>query len=698
MIRRVLSWFLKRPEIKVSTGVEVYRLPRTALIWILASLTAVTLPHVGRMPVWLTVLCVCCVGISILIFQGRMSHPGSKIKTSIVFLVLFAIIAQYGRDIFSTDAIVGVLVVGISMKLLEMKKRRDVLMVIYLCYFTVLSEFIYSQSIVIALYMAFVILIITSALMSITQTEEFQRPMRTLKLSGVVLLQSIPLMAILFLLFPRISPLWSVPLQSTNGITGLSDEMAPGDIGDLTRSGDVAFRVEFGGSIPAYNQLYWRGITLDRFDGRQWSRNRPRVNPQSLNPRALNSEINVALWYQNIQLLGSSVPYNVIMEATQQNWIYTLMVPQISNDRLWMRREFQVGTARPITQRFSYDAESYLDHVVDETLGDRDRRRNTSLPDEGNLQSRAFARQLYEESASDTEFVNAILQYIRDNEFFYTLSPSLLGVDTIYDFLFNTREGFCEHYASAFTYLMREVGIPARVVLGYQGGEFNKYNGTLIVRQYDAHAWTEVWLEDQGWVRIDPTAAVAPDRVEFGSQFTLQEDENFLDDELFSMLKYRSSSLLLNDLILRLEMIDYAWNRFVLNYDVGMQFSLFSRIFDSVNQKKIVMSLLALIFLFTGGVAILVLRKPTRKELAPVNALYLKFCKFLSDNGINRQPGETPMSYCARITAIQPQWSQDVAAITGLYMDIAFAPNTKQEADAKTRALKQAIRKFKIIN
>jgi len=695
MIRQLSSWFFKRPEIKVATGIEIYRMPRTALIWILASLTGVVLPHVIRMPVWLTFLCAACIGTSILIFQGRISHPGSKIKTLLVFMVLLAIVAQYGRDIFSTDAIVGVLVVGVALKLLEMKKKRDVLMVIYLCYFTVLAEFIYSQSIPVAFYMSLVVVVITSALMSITQTEEFQRPMRTLKLSSLVLLQSIPLMALLFLLFPRIGPLWSVPLQSNNGITGLSDEMAPGDIGDLTRSGDLAFRVEFNSEIPPYDQLYWRGITLEQFDGRQWTRRRASFrSAQSLDP----GNIELQRWFRNIRYLGDPVSYSIIMEPTQQNWIYTLMVPQMRNERLWMRREFQVGTFRPVSQRFSYDAMSFLEHVVDSELSPNMTELNVSLPPGGNELSRAFALQLYADSASDAEYINKVLQYIRDNEFYYTLSPSLLGENVIDDFFFNTREGFCEHYASAFTYLMRVVGIPARVVLGYQGGEFNKYNQALTVRQYDAHAWTEVWLEDQGWIRVDPTAAVAPGRIEYGSQFTFQEDENFLDDEVFSMLKYRSSSLLINDLILRLEMIDYAWNRFVLNYDAGTQFALFSRFFDTVNKRTILLTLLSMMMLFIGGAAFIVLRKPVRKPQIPVNSLYLKFCKYLSDNGIGRLPGETPMHYRDRVIAVQPQWTGDVTAITHMYMDLAFTPVSEAEKVKRMRALKQAIRRFRVIN
>ncbi len=696
MIRHMLRRLLNPAAPQPTSGMEIFRLPRTALIWILSSLVVVGIPHILRMPFWLTGLCLFCIGISLLIFQGRISNPGSKVKTTVVFLVLVAIILQYGRDIFSTDAIVAVLMVGIALKLLEMKKRRDVLLVIYLCYFSVVAEFIYSQAIPVAIYMSFCIVIITSALMSITQTEEFQRPMRTFKLSALVLMQSIPLMAVLFLLFPRIGPLWSVPFQSTSGVTGLSDEMSPGDIGDLTRSGDVAFTVQFTSDIPGYRDLYWRGLTLDEFDGRQWSRGRGGrfQGFQYLG----SSKQQIYPWFKDIQYVGDPVSYNVIMEPTQQNWVYTLMMPSISNDRLWMRREFQVGTERPISQRYTYEADSYLDHIVDLTISDRMRQNSSALPEQGNPRSREFAQQLYQQAGSDRDYVDAVLSYIRNEEFFYTLSPSLLGGDSIDDFFFNTQEGFCEHYSSAFAFLMRAVGIPARVVLGYQGGEFNKYNETLIVRQYDAHAWVEVWLEGEGWVQVDPTAAVAPGRIEFGSQFTFQEDENFLDDEVFSMLKFRSTSMLINDLILRMEMIDYSWNRFVLNYDVGMQFALFSSIFNSVTKQKIIYALLGFFFLVIAVVAVIVLRKPAEKPQTPANQLYLKFCKFLADNGIRRQAGEPPLHYRERVCTLQPGWAKEVSMITDIYMDIAFSDNQPGLAEEKLLKLKREIRRFRVIN
>lgn len=674
---------------------EVYQIPRTSLAWILGSLVAVILPHLARMPLWLTALCASCITTRIFIFQGRLSYPGSKIKVGIVLITLAAVIVQYGRDIFSTDATVGVLIIGIALKLLEMHQKRDVLMVIYLCYFTIVAEFIYSQSIPVAIYMGFCVLLITSALMSLTQTQEYQRPLRTFKLSALILAQSVPLMLVLFLLFPRIPPLWSVPLQTSSAVTGLSETMSPGDIGDLTRVGDIVFRVKFKTEPLPNQELYWRGLTLDIFNGRQWRR-RTGYSPelQYLNGNRREPRD----WFGDIEYQGNISDYNVIMEATFQNWLFTLKIPSFSEEGLVMRRDYQVESIRKITQRYTYDARSYLDNRVGLVLAPDISRDALRLPDTGNEESRAFAWELRDSVDSELDYIQAVLNYFRQEPFFYTLSPALLGDNSIDEFLFDSREGFCEHYASAFSFLMRAGGIPARVVTGYQGGEFNPYDDTLVVRQYDAHAWSEVWLQGQGWIRVDPTAAVAPQRINLGSQLTFQEDENFLGDVGFSMLRFRNS-LLLNDLRLRLEMMDYAWNRWVLNYDRDLQFELFSQLFGTVTQKKILYTLVGLLLAFVAIAAFFVLKKPARKELRPATALYLHYCDFLAKLGFERNSGETPQNYCSRVAGLQPQWANEMSGITETYVDLAFRSKASDLENAdKIKRLQRKIKKFRLMN
>jgi len=669
---------------------EGYQIPRTTFIWLLAALVSVILPHVGRMPFWLLVMCAAAIVGRILIYQGRIGQPGARVKLLLVTTMVVLLPIEFGRDVFSTDATVGILLVGITLKLLEMNQKRDVLLVMYLCYFTVIAEFIYSQVILIALYMSFCVLLITAALMSLNQTQQAQQPLRTLKMSAVILVQGVPLMLAFFLLFPRISPLWSVPLQANAGTTGLSDRMAPGDIGELGRSAQVAFRVRFNGTPPPKEELYWRALTLGSFDGREWSRDFAGGRPQYLGPAANERQD----WYDAFEYGGTPIEYNVIMEPTSRNWIYTLQVPRFVDERMQMRRDYQVETLQRVTQRFTYDARSYPQYRLD--VGAQTRVGGTlRIPETGNERAQAFAGELRAANTDDRAYANAVLEHFRNAEFFYTLSPATLGANPIDEFLFDTREGFCEHYASAFTFLMRAAGIPARVVTGYQGGEVNPYDGTLTVRQYDAHAWSEVWFDDSGWTRVDPTAAVAPNRISLGSDEVLQQEAAFLDRDMFALVRFRDS-LLLNDLRLRLEMADYAWNRFVLNYDQNRQFELFASLFGNVTRVKIVLMLVSFVLIATLFVAFVVLRKPALNPRPPATQQYLRFCDYLARLGFARRRGETPMHYCERVGAANPQWRAELLAVTQAYVELAFIGEAKDPD--KLKQLRHHVRKFRMLN
>jgi transglutaminase-like putative cysteine protease len=668
---------------------DVYNIPRHSFLWLLIAVVAVILPHVLRMPFWLTSICALCLAGRVLIYQGRLSFPGRKLKTALVLIMVVMVVSQFGRQIFSTDATVGVLLTGITLKLLEMQRKRDVLLVLYLCYFTVISEFIYSQSIPIAFYMVLVVVLITAALMSLNQTQEGQSPWRTFRFSALVLLQSIPLMLAFFILFPRIQPLWSVPIQSGNSKTGLSENMAPGDIGELARSAAVAFRVKFETEAPPYNQLYWRALTLDEFNGRRWSRGF-NMEPQFLGPQPDT----VRPWFQAIEYLGEPVRYNVILEPTNQNWLFALQMPRIVDDRMLMRTDYQIDTIRRVTQRYTYNVRSHLSWRAETGTESREQRRARIIPRQSNTRAIEFAQNLREQTGSDASYIAAVLEHFRTEEFFYTLSPATLGDNPVDEFLFNTREGFCEHFASAFTFLMRAAGIPARVVTGYMGGEFNPYDGTLTVRQYDAHAWSEVWLPELGWVRYDPTAAVAPNRVDQGSDVALQEQEDFMGDEVFSLIQYRNS-LLLNQLRYRLEMIDYAWNRFVLNYDQDMQSRFFNQLFGSLTRTIVLLVVLGVMVLVTGLIVFAVFRISPTEPKAPATRLYLKFCATLAKLGFARLPGETPEQYMRRISELNPQWKLDIEEITLIYVYLAYVSN--EQHPEQLQALKRRVRNFKLL-
>ncbi|MES2625772.1 MAG: DUF3488 and transglutaminase-like domain-containing protein [Pseudomonadota bacterium] len=666
---------------------ESYKITRYAFFWLLAAVVAVILPHVIRMPIWLTAICALCLAGRYYIFQGRMSYPGKKLKLVIVCSMMLMVAAEYGRDVFSTDATVALLLVGITLKLLEMHQKRDVLIVLYLAYFTVVAEFIYSQTILIALYMSMVVIVITAALMALNQNADNQAPFRTVKLSALILLQSVPLMLVFFLFFPRISPLWAVPVKADSGTTGLSETMAPGDIGNLTRSAEVAFRVQFNGPAPPYAELYWRALTLDDFNGREWRHSSSDAQFFGSDSREVKE------WYRNIGLSSTPVDYNVIMEPNFQNWIFTLMMPQMNDDRMFMTRDFQINSKRRIAQRFSYDVRSFLQYQADVGNDSNQQRRSRNLPDTSNPQTRQFAQQLRTSVASDKDYINAVLDYFRNENFFYTLSPPTLGQHSVDEFLFNTRQGFCEHYASSFTFLMRAAGIPARVVTGYQGGAFNPYDGTLTVRQYDAHAWSEVWLPEEGWIRVDPTGAVAPERISQGSEVALQEEESFMDDSTFSLMNFRNNELL-NELRFRLETLDYAWSRFVINYNQDMQSNLLSRIFGTLTQAKLVLAALGFMLVLGVFIALTVFRKSGQAAKSPALVQYLRFCEHLASQGNARMAGETPSHYMERISQLNPQWANDVGTVTKLFTDLAFAPGGNRPE--KLQELRKTVRRFRL--
>jgi len=304
-------------------------------------------------------------------------------------------------------------------------------------------------------------------------------------------------------------------------------------------------------------------------------------------------------------------------------------------------------------------------------LLDSVRRRNLRIPEEGNEASRRFAEELRNTVESDRDYAYTVLGHFQQEEFFYTLNPPLLEENRIDEFLFNTREGFCEHYASTFAYLMRAVGIPARVVVGYQGAEYNRFEDYLMVYQYNAHAWNEVWLEGEGWVRFDPTSAVSPERIELGVEEALRNDPAFLEESLFSDLRLGGINWL-NTLRLRLDAIEYEWNRRVVNYDEEVQFELFERLLGEVTERKILLLLMIMAGVAIVAVALTVIRIQPKSKNDSVNRLYLAVCKELGKAGLARRRGEGPVMYCKRVIVAKPELENDMRQLTQLYIELNY--------------------------
>ena len=646
-----------------------YQIPRAALLWVLAAVTLVILPQIINLPVWLLLIAFTCIVWRLFIFSGRLSYPGKFTRIAAVVFTLIVSIYQMRSLGIGLESAVSLLTLGFVFKLIEMRHKRDIYVVLSLCFVMSMVAFLYTQSAVMTIYVALCITVITGAMISVNRAGQEVRRKPTLWLATKIALQALPLTIVLFLVFPRIAPLWAVPVPTTGGTTGVTDEMSPGDLSQLGRSNELAFRVQFENRLPPLHaDLYWRGLVLEEFDGETWSRSRSRSS-YGIASQLADFQWQ---WQDRIAVQGEPLVYNVILEATQQPWLYGLHLAEPETRNLFQSRNFEVFNSGLVSTRTSYDMRSYLNNQTDLILLDSARRRALQLPEDGNQRAREFANTLRAGAGSDRDYVYAVLAYFQQNPFFYTLNPALLDENRIDEFLFNTREGFCEHYASTFAFLMRAAGIPARVVVGYHGAEYNRFENFLMVYQYNAHAWNEVWLEGEGWVRIDPTGAVSPERIEQGVEAALADDPAFMEESLLAAVGLGGFNWI-NTLRLRWEAIEYEWNRRVVNYNEEEQFELLEDFFGEVTDEKVIALLIFLAGVVVAGIGFSVTRRSSSETRDPVTQLYLKLSDELNRVDLGREPGEGPLAYRDRVIRARPELATVMQELTKLYVHLNYA-------------------------
>lgn len=510
-------------------------------------------PHFFHLPLWVSGFVLFALAWRGLQTTGRVGAMPRWLLIPLVIIGGISVFAQYWT-IVGRDAGLALLTVMSSFKFLESKTHRDILILVFLCYFLLATHFLFGQSIFIALYMFVTLVIITTTLVTINQRDDTIPLQTRITAASKLIALSIPIMLILFVLVPRIpGPLWGLTQEQRGGVTGLSDSMSPGQISDLINSNDVAFRVTFEGNKPPQEQLYWRGPVMVNFNGRTWTQARHRQDKTF-----------------KLEQAGNPSRYTVTLEPHGKNWLFGLDIPAQVLPDSYMSSEFQLTSNKAVNDLKRYTLSSRLTYRLglDESM--EYLLLASKYPEQRNPRTLALGQQWSEQFDSDTAIVNHALGMFRQQEFDYTLQPPRLGKHSSDEFLFQTRRGFCEHYASSFALLMRAAGIPSRIVTGYQGGEINEIGGYLIVRQSDAHAWTEVWLEDRGWVRIDPTAAVSPDRIENGL-------DQALNDNL-ATFKIGKRSPLLSKLLYNWDNLQHNWNETILNYDHKKQARFLERL------------------------------------------------------------------------------------------------------------------------
>lgn len=634
---------------------------------LVASILLVIAPHAEHLPPWLVVLC-----LILHCWRAYLAYSGNPLPLRwLLFALTVAsvggILLEY-RTLFGREAGVALLIILVSLKLMEMRAARDATLLIYLGCFIIITNFFYSQSIPTALYMLFTLLLILATWLHLHTGSLPLRP--RLRIAALLLLQAIPLTLLLFVLFPRVQgPLWGMP-QDAYSSSGLTDNMAPGTLSKLSLSQAVAFRVNFRDAAPPREQMYWRGPVLWDFDGVTW---RAGMRVRSKVPQ--------------LQDKSSPFDYTVTLEPHNKSWLFALEMPDSLSVAHVMTDDFQMHARRPVTSRIRYTAKSHLSYRANVEEVPYQLQRALALPPNLNPRARKLAAEWRANLRGDDAVIRAAFTRFNREGFVYTLEPPLLGTDGVDDFLFETRQGFCEHYASAFVFLMRAAGIPARVVTGYQGGEANITGGYTIVRQSDAHAWAEVWLKERGWLRIDPTAAIAPTRLQNGLTAAIPDSP-----ALPFMARTQASWLL--KLRFNLDMLNHEWNQWVLGYDSERQFAFLSRLgMEDISWQKLAINLLIGVALLAGLFALLLLRHLYTRTSDAAQKLYLRFCRKLARSGVVRAAHEGAQDFAARATTAHPQHAAAIHRITASYLALRYE---RQPDTGDLATLRREIAAFKL--
>lgn len=631
-------------------------LPPPVVYGLLACTLMVSAPHVEHLPLWVSALCAVLLGWRAYLTHSRLPLPQRGLLLGITLGGIVGILASY-HTLLGREAGVTLLILLAALKQLELRTRRDATLVIYLGCFIVITNFLYSQGIPTALFMLATVLAIVTTWLHLQGDTIALGP--RLRIAALLLAQAVPLMLVLFVLFPRVpGPLWGMP-NDAYASSGLDDRMSPGSLSKLALSDAVAFRVAFHGKPPRRDRMYWRGPVLWHFDGQTWT---PGQTARARAPQ--------------LDKLGQPADYTVTLEPHNKTWLFALEMPTRISIPARMSDDFQVLRQKPVNARLRYDAHSELSYRANAEESPRQLRRALQLPRGLDPRARELAAGWRAQHGSDVAaIVRSALDYFRQQGFQYTLEPPpLLGANGIDDFLFGTRQGFCEHYASAFVFLMRAAGIPARVVTGYQGGEYDALGDYYIVRQSDAHAWAEVWLADRGWIRIDPTAAAAPARIENGVAAAVP-------DAAALPLLERTHSPWLRKLRLNLDALANQWNQWVLGYDSERQFALLTRLgMQDITWRKMALDMLAVVAVLVGLLALLMLRRLRTRVADPALALYLKFCRKLEKTGIARAGHEGAQDFAARASRLKPELAPAIADITASYVALRYGRHSNAAA------------------
>jgi protein-glutamine gamma-glutamyltransferase len=630
------------------------------LAWLVGSLILVIAPHATRAPWWLTLLTLCLYGWRIYFALNRAPLPSRWLVLGVAAVAMLGVWIEH-RTLFGRQSGILLLMVFSGLKLLETRTHRDAAVCAFLGYFLVVTNFLYTQAIPTALVMALGVFLLTATLVGFSAP---QRPLpANLRTSALLLAHAAPAALALFVLFPRVpGPLWGLPQDAYSGMTGLSETMSPGMLSSLALSDSIAFRAEFQTPPPPQAVRYWRGPVLWDFDGRTWSAG------SSIFTQFVPPERGRATYR-----------YEIVLEPHNRYWLFALETAASLPERARMSYDGQILANAPVRTRMRYDVTSVVSPESQPTETPAALRRALRLPANFNPRATALAREWRAGSADEAEIVTRAIAFLRQGGYTYTLEPPLLGEDSVDEFLFATKAGFCEHFSSAFVFLMRAADVPARVVTGYQGGELNSVDSIVSVRQADAHAWAEVFLPERGWVRIDPTAVAVPGRLDRSMAAAVPQASAL-------PLLMRPELEWLRGVRDRWEATVHKWNVWVLGFNPERQRELMASVGVRDADWR---ALTAALFAFLGALTLVLLAWSLRRFARPdpVQRAWRAFCRKLAARGVERAPSEGPRDFSARAARALPAARHAILRIGSLYIALRYGAGASADAVARLRKM-----------
>lgn len=663
-----------------------------AALILLLGLLLVIFPNFSHLPLWLSM-----VMIGLILWRGcyelqLCAIPNKLILFLLTLMLLAGIIFSY-HTLIGRNAGSAMLLGLLCLKLFEIKSFRDIALIIILALFSIIINFLFNQSIPVAFTMLFALVVLFTALISFQHDYKNLSKVKPLplklihsnekkhfKLAIKMLTQAIPFAVVIFILFPRVNgPLWGLPEDAFSGTTGLSDKMSPGRISQLSNNSSVAFRVKFNSTIPSANKLYWRGPVMWNFDGYDWT--------------APASE-RIALNKFKFTALGTKIQYSITLQPHNNYWMLALDIPSTLPANSQLTTDMQVLSALPIQKLKRYDLSSYINYVLPEN-SKTSMKRYLKLPEShsneqgSNLYKSRLLINKLKNSTNPQETVNNVLNYFATQNFYYSRKPPLLYKNPIDEFLFETKRGYCEHYASSFTVLMRLAGIPARIVTGYQGGEMNPIDNFMTIRQSDAHAWSEVFLGKKGWVRIDPTAAIPPGNIEN------TDDALRLNSNLKKPARLFESSWLtkqIKQMRYAWDAVNNRWNQWVLGYNNKRQKAFFAAIgIPEITWQGLSQLLFSILAVLTGVLAFIVFSNQSKKKNEIQNT-YFKFLKKLNKYELTKLSSEGADDFAKRAIIKLPKQKFMIQTISNLYQQLQY----KNHDNKKLELLKNHVANFHV--